>query len=79
MPYVGYEDFGRRFLEYAAYEQRISDAFAQLTGAAFDLGPIGVGPAELAKVAAQVRLGEPKLQRFVDQVITATACATAGG
>ncbi|WP_062986314.1 hypothetical protein [Nocardia anaemiae] len=68
--YIGYEEFGRRFLEYAASEQRISGAFAQLTGAAFDFGPIGVGPAKLAKVAAQVQLGEPKLQRFVDEVIS---------
>src|SRR5690242_15267438 len=55
--YIGYEEFGRRFLEYAASEQRITGAFAQLAGAAFDFGPIGVGPAKLAKVAAQVRLG----------------------
>ncbi|MFE9327429.1 hypothetical protein ACIHDR_37625 [Nocardia sp. NPDC052278] len=70
MSYIGYAEFGRRFLEYAASEQRISGAFAQLTGAAFDFGPIGVGPAKLAKVAAQVRLGEPKLQRYVDEVIS---------
>ncbi|WP_245567356.1 hypothetical protein [Nocardia vinacea] len=70
MSYIGYEEFGRRFLEYAASEQRISGAFAQLTGAAFDFGPIGVGPAKLAKVAAQVRLGESKLQRYVDEVIS---------
>ncbi len=60
MPHIGYEEFGRRFLECAAYEQRISGAFAQLTGDAFDFGPIGVGPARLA-VAAQVRLGKPTM------------------
>ncbi|WP_433199612.1 hypothetical protein ACQP1G_06900 [Nocardia sp. CA-107356] len=68
--YIGYEEFGRRFLEYAASEQRISGAFAQLTGAAFDFGPIGVGPGKLAKVAAQVQLGEPKLHRYFDDVIS---------
>ncbi|MEV4130115.1 hypothetical protein [Nocardia sp. NPDC049707] len=70
MSYIGYEEFGRRFLAYAASEQRISAAFAQLTGAAFDFGPIGVGPARLAKVSAQVQLGEPNLQRYVDKVIS---------
>ncbi|MFX0575842.1 hypothetical protein [Nocardia nepalensis] len=70
MPYIDYEQFGRRFLEYAASQQRISGAFAQLTGAAFDFGPIGVGPGKLAKVAAQVRLGEPKLHRYVEDVIS---------
>ncbi|WP_280268525.1 hypothetical protein [Nocardia wallacei] len=64
-PYISYEEFGRRFLEYAASEQRISGAFAQLTGAAFDFGPIGVGPGRLAKVSAQVQLGEPRLLREV--------------
>ena len=70
MAYIGYEEFGRRFLEYAASEQRIAGAFAQLTGAAFDFGPIGVGPGKLAKVAAQVQLGEPKLLRYIDDVIS---------
>ncbi|MEU0499738.1 hypothetical protein [Nocardia sp. NPDC005998] len=69
-PYIDYAQFGRRFLEYAASEQRISGAFAQLTGAAFDFGPIGVGPGKLAKVAAQVQLGEPKLHRYVDDIIS---------
>ncbi|WP_460700409.1 hypothetical protein [Nocardia thraciensis] len=63
--YISYEEFGRRFLEYAASERRISGAFAQLTGAAFDFGPIGVGPGRLAKVSAQVQLGEPRLLRDV--------------
>jgi hypothetical protein len=69
-PYIGYEEFGRRFLEYAASEQRIAGAFDQLTGAAFDFGPIGVGPGKLAKVSAQVQLGAPKLHRYVDELIS---------
>ncbi|MBB5912602.1 hypothetical protein BJY24_001469 [Nocardia transvalensis] len=68
--YISYEEFGRQFLEYAASEQRIAGAFGQLTGAAFDFGPIGVGPGRLAKVSAQVQLGEPKLERSVDGHIT---------
>ncbi|MBY8854923.1 hypothetical protein K7711_00360 [Nocardia sp. CA2R105] len=69
-PYISYEDFGRRFLEYAASESRIAGAFSQLTGAAFDFGPIGVGPGRLAKVSAQVRLGEPVLVRNLGEEIT---------
>ncbi|MCM6777067.1 hypothetical protein NDR87_26620 [Nocardia sp. CDC159] len=61
--YISYEEFGRRFLEYAASEQRIAGAFNQLTGTAFDFGPIGAGPGKLAKVSAQVQLGEPRLTR----------------
>ncbi len=67
--YVSYEEFGRRFLEYAASADRIAGAFGQLTGAAFDFGPIGAGPGKLAKVSAQVQLGEPTLTREVGQYI----------
>ncbi|MGY2061716.1 hypothetical protein ACW9HQ_43155, partial [Nocardia gipuzkoensis] len=67
--YVSYEEFGRRFLEYAASADRIAGAFGQLTGAAFDFGPIGAGPGKLAKVSAQVQLGEPTLTREVGRYI----------
>ncbi|MGV9677538.1 hypothetical protein ACWDSJ_19880 [Nocardia sp. NPDC003482] len=67
--YISYEDFGRRFLEYAASAERIAGAFGELTGAAFDFGPIGAGPGKLAKVTARVRLGEPRLRRRLGQHI----------
>ncbi|MFI6040424.1 hypothetical protein ACIA8C_02255 [Nocardia sp. NPDC051321] len=70
IPYISYEDFGRRFLEYAATEQRILGAFDQLTGAAFDFGPIGVGPGRLAKASAQVQLGQAEVRRDIDEVIS---------
>ncbi|QIS22644.1 hypothetical protein [Nocardia terpenica] len=68
--YVSYEDFGRRFLEYAASEQRIAGAFSQLAGAAFDFGPIGVGPGKIARVSAQVQLGEARVRRDLGELIT---------
>ncbi|GGN75103.1 hypothetical protein GCM10011610_19140 [Nocardia rhizosphaerihabitans] len=68
--YISYEEFGRRFLEYAVSEQRIAEAFGELTGAAFDFGPIGVGPGRLAKVTAQVELGQPRILRFIDAFIS---------
>ncbi|PXX68724.1 hypothetical protein DFR70_102409 [Nocardia tenerifensis] len=70
VPYISYQDFGRRFLEYAATEERILGAFDQLTGAAFDFGPIGVGPGRLAKASAQVRLGQAQVRRDIDEVIS---------
>ncbi|MFD6158787.1 hypothetical protein ACFWF7_00895 [Nocardia sp. NPDC060256] len=69
-PYLSYEDFGRRFFEYAATEERILGAFDQLTGAAFDFGPIGVGPGRLAKASAQVQLGQAVVRRDIDDVIS---------
>lgn len=70
VPYISYEEFGRRFLEYAATEQRILGAFDQLTGAAFDFGPIGVGPGRLAKASAQVQLGQAEVRRDIEEVIS---------
>ncbi|MFI5778007.1 hypothetical protein [Nocardia sp. NPDC051570] len=67
--YISYEEFGRHFLEYAASTERIVGAFGQLTGAAFDFGPIGAGPGKLAKVSAQVQLGQPTLSREVGRHI----------
>ncbi|WP_249644618.1 hypothetical protein [Nocardia sputi] len=67
---ISYAEFGRRFLEYAASEERIAGGFDQLTGTAFDLGPIGVGPARLAKVTARVHLGQARLRRHDDETIS---------
>lgn len=67
---LSYEEFGRRFLEYAVSEERVAGAFGKLTGAAFDVGPLRVGPAGLAKVVAHVRLGIPQVHRRLDEVIT---------
>jgi hypothetical protein len=67
--FISYAEFGRRFLEYAASEERISGAFAQLTGTAFDFGPIGVGPGRLAKVTAEVQLGASRLRRHGEETI----------
>ncbi len=69
VPYVGYAEFGRRFVAYAASEQRIARVFGELAGSAFDFGPIGVGPAHLAKASAQVQLGQPVLERSVGEVV----------
>ncbi|MGY2125001.1 hypothetical protein ACW9HJ_26445 [Nocardia gipuzkoensis] len=66
---ISYAEFGRRFLEYAASEERISGVFDQLTGTAFDFGPIGVGPGRLAKVTAEVQLGSARLRRHDDETI----------
>ncbi|AHH21322.1 hypothetical protein NONO_c65520 [Nocardia nova SH22a] len=69
VPYVGYGEFGRRFVAYAASEQRIARVFAELAGSAFDFGPIGVGPAHLARASAKVLLGQPELERSAGEVV----------
>lgn len=68
--YVTYEAFGRRFFDYAVSEERVAGAFRQLAGNAFDFGPIAAGPARLAKVSANVQLGEPILHREAAAIIS---------
>ncbi|WP_245717705.1 hypothetical protein [Nocardia jejuensis] len=69
-PYITYEEFGRRFLEYAASPERIAGAFEKLTGEEFAFGPIGAGPGKIAKLSAAVRLGQPRLNREVQDNIS---------
>ncbi|MEV6767221.1 hypothetical protein AB0N05_01165 [Nocardia sp. NPDC051030] len=68
--YITYEEFGRRFLEYAASPERIAGAFEKLTGEEFAFGPIGVGPGRIAKLSADIRLGQPRLNQEVEQNIS---------
>ncbi|NUS45731.1 MAG: hypothetical protein HOQ24_18825 [Mycobacteriaceae bacterium] len=68
--YVTYEDFGRRFFDYAVSEDRVAGAFRQLAGTAFDFGPISAGPGRIARVAAHVKLGDPILHRRNDDIIS---------
>ncbi len=67
---MSYEDFGRRFFEHAVTQERVAAAFTDLAGSAFDFGPIGAGPARLAKVSAHVLLGTPTLNREEAAVIS---------
>lgn len=68
--YVTYEDFGRRFFDYAVSEDRVAGAFKQLAGKDFELGPIGAGPGKLAKIMAKVSTGDPILKRHNRGIIS---------
>lgn len=57
--YLGYADFGRRFLERAVTGERVGEALRAVAGKPFDTGPVGVGPGSLIKVRAVGRIGEP--------------------
>lgn len=68
--YVTYEDFGRRFFDYAVSEDRVAGAFGQLAGNAFDFGPIKAGPGRIANVSAKVKLGDPMVHRRSHDIIS---------
>lgn len=68
--YMSYEDFGRRFFEYAVSQERVAEAFTELAGSTVDFGPIGAGPGRLAKVTAKVLLATPELNRESGDLIS---------
>ena len=67
--YVTYEEFGRKFFEIAVTEERVADAFAEIAGDEFEMGPIGQGPGKFAKVSAKVKIGEPRVARTMGNPI----------
>jgi hypothetical protein len=67
---VTYEDFGRRFFDYAVSDERVAGAFKQMAGNSFRFGPIAAGPGRFAKVSANVKLGDPVVERQPGEVIS---------
>lgn len=70
--YLTYEQFGRRFFEVAVTEERIGTAFAAIAGEQFQVGPMIVGPAGVARVRADVEIADPEILRQVGETITFT-------
>jgi hypothetical protein len=65
-----YEEFGRKFFEVAVTEERVGGAIGDISGDAFEMGPMGQGPGGIAKVTAKVRVMEPRVTRQVGEQIT---------
>ena len=68
--FVSYEEFGRRFFEFAVTEERVAEAFADIAGDSFELGPMSQGPGGLAKVSAKVDIQQPTARRTLGETIT---------
>lgn len=56
--YVSYETWGNAFFRAAVTADRVAGGVAALSGQPIDFGPIGVGPARLAKISATGSIGE---------------------
>jgi hypothetical protein len=59
-----YDEFARGFFEAAVTEDRILAGVGGLTGETFEFGPLGAGPAKIAKVDARGQVGEPRVERL---------------
>lgn len=70
--YVTYEEFGRRFFEYAVTPERVAAAFADIAGTEFAMEPIAQGPGKIAKVSADVKIHDPRVTRRLGDSITFT-------
>lgn len=63
LEFCSYEEFGRAFFQRAVSVDRIKAGVSGLTGKPIEFGPIGAGPARIAKVTANGRIGEPAVSR----------------
>jgi hypothetical protein len=68
--YMTYEEFGRQFFEIAVTEKRVADAFGSMAGEELKMGPMSQGPAGIAKVTANVTIGQPRATRTLGDVFT---------
>lgn len=68
-----YEEFGRRFFEAAVTPERVAATLGSTAGSGMRMGPMKMGPGNLAKVTADVTVGEPTVTRYISDVITMDA------
>ena len=68
--YVTYEEFGRRFFEYAVTPERVAAALDAFAGTEFAMEPIAQGPGGIAKVSANVKVKDPRVTRRLGDSIT---------
>lgn len=61
-----YADFGLEFFRRAVTVDRVRAGVSGLTGKPVEFGPIGVGPAKIAKLRAQGKIGDPTVSRVSD-------------
>lgn len=67
---ISYAEFGRAFFEHAVTEERILGAVAGIAGDPIEFGPIGAGPARLAKVTAHGELGQARVRRLPAELVS---------
>lgn len=65
--YMTYDDFGLEFFRRAVTVERIGKSVAGLAGRPIEFGPLGVGPAKIARVRANGSIGEPTVRAVSTQ------------
>lgn len=63
LEFCSYAEFGLAFFQRAVTVERITAGVSGLTGKPIEFGPLGAGPARIAKVRATGRIGDPTVTR----------------
>ncbi|WP_040798122.1 hypothetical protein [Nocardia higoensis] len=67
--WIGYAQFGERFVAHAVTEQRIIAAVSGMVGRGVAIGPINLAPAGMAGFLAEGRVGTPRVVRHDEAVV----------
>ncbi|WP_067863979.1 hypothetical protein [Nocardia shimofusensis] len=67
--WIGYAEFGERFVEHAVTEQRIIAAVSGMVGQGVTVGPVNLAPAGIAGFLAEGKVGTPRVSRHDEAVV----------
>jgi len=67
--WIGYTEFGERFVTYAVTEKRIIAAVSGMVGQGVAIGPVNLAPAGLAGFLAEGKVGTPRVSRHDEAVV----------
>jgi hypothetical protein len=69
MAFISYEQFGINFVSTAVTAERVKAAVAEVAGDSFKIGPFSAGPAGVAVVTAEARIGVAEIQNLLGSVL----------
>lgn len=67
--WIGYAEFGERFVAHAVTEQRIIAAVSGMVGQGVTVGPVNLAPAGIAGFLAEGKVGTPRVSRHDEAVV----------
>jgi hypothetical protein len=69
MDYIPYEQFGVNFVSTAVTPDRVKSAVAEVAGDSFQIGPFSTGPAGVAVVTADARIGVVEIEEVPGSIL----------
>ncbi|MGH2730055.1 MAG: hypothetical protein ACRDJI_05535 [Actinomycetota bacterium] len=78
MDFIPYEQFGVNFVSTAVTPERVKAAVAEVAGDSFQIGPFSAGPAGVAVVKAEARIGAVEIEQLPGTLLTFEAMLPVG-